>query len=149
MMQSPRKFGMILKGLLNREGKCNHARHPTSPDLQKLSPRSNSVTKGAALAYQVAVLGGDGGEGASSHARGSEALVEAGMVNVLMRVAGRKTAATWSPLGEEIGTVTVAFTFFVFTRAMICATSLYRPPKYTTRTHSPTQPPTHPPPRNM
>ncbi|CAN0376609.1 unnamed protein product [Pylaiella littoralis] len=65
--------------------------------FDQLSPRSSSVTQGAALAYQVAILGGDGGGGMYSLSKGTEALVEAGLVMVLMRVAARETKSNSSP----------------------------------------------------
>eukprot|EP00752_Nemacystus_decipiens_P010771 g9583.t2 len=59
----------------------------------ELSPRSVSMAKGAALAYLVAV-GGAGADGAHCSSEGSQALVEAGMVIVLMKIAVAKSPSS-------------------------------------------------------
>lgn len=71
-----------------------------TPSVQ-ISPRSVSVAQGAVLAYQVAVGSGGGGGGTSCSSEGSEALVEAGMVVVLMRVAATKSTLLSDPTGEK------------------------------------------------
>lgn len=58
------------------------------------------MAQGAALAYLVAV-GGGGADGAPCSLEGCEALVEAGMVVVLMRVAATKSPASPEQIGEK------------------------------------------------
>lgn len=72
--------------------------HP-APSIVQLSPRTVSVAQGAALAYLVAVGGGGAGETPCS-SEGSEALVEAGMVIVLMRIAATKSSSSPEQVGE-------------------------------------------------
>lgn len=91
----------------NKNCTANNA-HPAPPvalDLQ-LSPRSSSIWKGAALAYQVAI-GDVGAVEPPPTPRGSEALIEAGMVGVLMRVASRSATqhppSVFGPAERETG----------------------------------------------
>lgn len=111
------------------------------------------MTKGAALAYQVAVLGRDGGGEAYSRSRGSEALVEAGMVAVLMRVAASETKSTLSSLHVKIGNISLSFAVYTTTYYSLWTYSPNRPtnPKYVFVGHAiccslytPTYPSAHP-----
>ncbi|CAM9303796.1 unnamed protein product, partial [Ectocarpus sp. 12 AP-2014] len=80
-----RRTSFVVSSLIGRGGS------PTpriDAHLGQVSHRSSCVRMGAALAYQVSVGGVFlGGVGCPSDSDGSEALVDAGMVVVLMRVA--------------------------------------------------------------
>lgn len=79
----------------------HHEPRPTrAPFYPQLSPRWISVAQGAAVAYLIAAGGGIVG-GALCSMEGSGALVEAGMVVVLKKVAATKFPASQEQNGEE------------------------------------------------
>ena len=104
----PLKDGFLELGNCTARAFINTAVYPDStrrptptPVLVQVSPRTALVAQGAALAYLVAVGGGGGGGGETpSSSEGCEALVEAGMLAVLMRTAATKSSSSLEQAGE-------------------------------------------------